>query len=508
MVLTSKATSPGDWLKSRERSCVLLLCALAAIRVFVYSAAFPFFVLVDEEAHFDLVMRYSHAQIPHDLGLYSPDSIPFIAGCRTWEYLLKPEQLPTDALPPPWTMPPEKAQSRLATHAAAWRTAENHEALNPPLYYATAGLWLDGGRLLGFAGEYLLYWVRFLNVFIAAALVWLAFIAARLVFPERLFLRLGAPLLVAVLPQDTFYSIQSDVLSPLCYGIAFICLIRLLRTDNLPVGLSALSGLALTATVLVKSSNLPLLAISGAALLLHAASLWKTGKLRASSAGLGVLVPCTLLPLAAWSSWCFHVSGDLTGAAAKAKAIGWTLKPFSDWWSHPIFTPAGLWTFWSGLMATFWRGEFTWHGFNHKLASPFADTFYALSSLVLCGGAAFALTRNRPATEPARRQALFLALTGFLAGIVFLGFLSLLYDFHDCPYPSRIYPYFASGRLLSGSLIPFALLYMYGVDCLFSRFKTDWPRWLAMAAVVLICTASEIAITLPVFGSQYNWFHL
>src|SRR5205823_602331 len=52
--------------------------------------------------------------------------------------------------------------------------------------------------------------------------------------------------------------------------------------------------------------------------------------------------------------------GDFTGTASKAQLLGWTTKPFSDWWPHPIFTAPGMWTFASELFASFWRGEFMW----------------------------------------------------------------------------------------------------------------------------------------------------
>jgi len=59
-------------------------------------------------------------------------------------------------------------------------------------------------------------------MFVAAALVWVGFVAAKLVFPDWQFMRLSVPLLLDVWPQTAFYSIQSDVLSPLCFGVAFV----------------------------------------------------------------------------------------------------------------------------------------------------------------------------------------------------------------------------------------------------------------------------------------------
>ena len=62
-----------------ERKLILLLCAIAALRVFTFCAAFPFFNNVDEQAHVDLVMKYARGDVPRDLGHYSSESANSIA---------------------------------------------------------------------------------------------------------------------------------------------------------------------------------------------------------------------------------------------------------------------------------------------------------------------------------------------------------------------------------------------------------------------------------------------
>ena len=47
---------------------------------------------------------------------------------------------------------------------------------------------------------------------------------------------------------------------------------------------------------------------------------------------------------AVWLAWCKHAFGDFSGTAAKIQFLGWTHKPFAEWWHHPIFTPHGFWT--------------------------------------------------------------------------------------------------------------------------------------------------------------------
>src|SRR5689334_14148762 len=78
----------------KERWLVLLLCVLAGLRIFIYSAAFPFFNNVDEVAHFDLVIKYSHGHIPRGLEPISPESAHYVGRYATSEYLQQPEEFP------------------------------------------------------------------------------------------------------------------------------------------------------------------------------------------------------------------------------------------------------------------------------------------------------------------------------------------------------------------------------------------------------------------------------
>src|SRR5207237_5000945 len=90
-----------------ERKIILLLCAIAAVRVFLFSAAFPFFNNVDEQAHTDLVMKYARGQVPRDLGHFSPESAHYFSLYGTPEYFTATQQFNTGTFPPPnWTLPP------------------------------------------------------------------------------------------------------------------------------------------------------------------------------------------------------------------------------------------------------------------------------------------------------------------------------------------------------------------------------------------------------------------
>jgi hypothetical protein len=500
------ASLPAAFPESQERRIVFLLCCLAAVHVFVFSAAVPFFSNVDEQIHFDLAVKYSQGHVPRELETLSAETVFYPVVFGSHEFLWPSNDFPTAKFPPPWTQPAEKAAAGLLATEAEWKAIKNYEASQPPLYYGLAGAWWRLGKAGGFQDGHLLYWLRFLNLLIVAALVWTGFVAARLVFPESRFLQLGVPALLAFLPQSAFYSIQNDVLSALCFGAAFICLVRWRQAEVPGARLGAAAGLALAATCLTKISNLPLLAVSAVVVLFKVGRLARAGKLRAAGPALAALALCAGLPMIAWLAWCKHNFGDFSGTAVKIQHLGWTYKPFIEWWHHPIFTPHGLWTFVSTLLATFWQGELLWH--RQPLAWAAVDVIYTLLSVGLVGAAVIALLSDASVATARQRQALWFGFWSFIAAVGFLGFLSILYDFHDCFYPSRAHPYFTSGRLMLGALIPFLLVFLYGLDRVLSRVKNNRVRPLVLLGMISFMLISEILIDARLFPNAYNWFHM
>ncbi|HEY4639602.1 MAG TPA: DUF2142 domain-containing protein [Candidatus Udaeobacter sp.] len=498
---------------SNEHLLILLLCAAAAFRVFVFSAAFPFFSNIDEDLHFDLITQYSHAQVPRGFDRLKEETLNWIVPYASPEFLFPPEHFADGKFPAPlWKQSWSEVEPEIAATRAAWSGEINFESSQPPLYYALAGLWWWIGKQIGLAGIQSLYWVRFLNAVLIAIVVWLGYVAARTIAPERIELRIGVPLLIAFIPQSVFYAMNNDVLSPLCFGALFLCVLQWLRTDDPRALLGALTGLAVAATCLTKVSNLPLVAVALA--IIGATSIAVIS--RRSSAGLialAALISCLALPVGTWMLWTKFNFGDVTGSTAKIGLLGWTRKPFADWWQHPIFTPHGVWIFWSDLIASFWRGEVRWH--SQTLRWRAADGFYGVSSVLLISAAIVGL-RKQAGLSAFQRQAIGSAILIFLAGIVFLALLSIQFDFGTCINPSREHPYFTSGRLLSGAIIPFALSYVYGISwlCRVATSKVRQIRWIETAlplvvlgAIVVFSQVSEIFVTHPVFASEHNWFH-
>jgi uncharacterized membrane protein len=498
---------------ANERVLILLLCVAAAVRVLIFSAAFPFFSNIDEDLHFDLITQYSHAQVPRSFDRLKEETLNWIVPYASPEFLSSPERFSDGKFPAPlWKQPWSKVEPEIAATRAAWSTEINFESSQPPLYYALAGLWWGIGKQIGLIGIQSLFWIRFLNAALMAIVVWLGYVAARTIAPERLDLRLGVPLLLAFIPQNVFYAMNNDVLSPLCFGVLFLCVLRWLRTDAPSLLLGAVTGVAIAFTYLTKLSNLPLIVIAVVVILARLGAIVR----RTPGPGLialAILLLCAAVPIGSWMVWLKLQFGDVTGSTAKIAFLDWTRKPFVEWWQHPIFSPHGLWVFWSDLIATFWRGEVEWHG--RRFDWQIADRLYAVSSLVFIAAAVLGL-RKPFALSAFHRQAIAVAILTVAAGVAFLGLLSIQFDFGSCVNPSRSHPYFTSGRLLSGAIIPFALGYVYGISCLCrlvtSRFRQT--RWIdtaaplvVLGAIVVFSQASEIFITHPVFASEHNWFH-
>src|SRR5690349_15128333 len=196
-----------------ERVLILLLCITAALRVFIFSAAFPFFSNIDEDLHFDLIMQYSHAQVPRRFDRLKEETLNWIVPYASPEFLFPPERFPDGKFPEPlWKQSWSKIEPEIASTRAAWSTEINFESSQPPLYYVVAGVWWSVGQQIGLSGIDALYWIRFLNVALMAMVVCVAYVAARIVVPDRLELHIGVPLLVAFIPQNVFYAMNNDVL--------------------------------------------------------------------------------------------------------------------------------------------------------------------------------------------------------------------------------------------------------------------------------------------------------
>ena len=495
--------APAHACEKSEKKIVGVICLLAVLHVLIFTAAFPFFNSVDELLHFDLVTRYARGDFPRQPGTVSVEASYYLARFHSFAYMSDPAWLPHGQVPPPiWKQPPETGAAIILDRETEWQKLVNPETTMPPLYYLIAGAWWNIGKAACLRGEWLLYWLRFLNVLVVTAVVWLGWRTARKIFPENIFTRLAVPALIAGMPQTAFYAINSDILTPLFFGGAFLLLLKFETTEIFPRRLGIVLGLTLAGTFLTKTSTLPLLAVAAGFIAVKIFRLARAQKFQAAAPALSLLLVCAVLPVTAWMLWCKIYFGDLTGSTSKISELGWTSKPLMAWFTHPLFTPAGLWIFVGDTFSTFWQGEFYW---RHKpLAIPALDIFYAMFTSVFL---LLAFLAARIIAVRAQRQPLQLALACLAMTFAFFAVLSVKFDFHDCFYPSRAYPFFTSGRLFLGGLIPIMILIATGLDFALQKCPHK-VKFAVLAALLIFMVAGETAVDWPVFPSAYNAYHL
>ena len=504
----ASAASPVAATPRRERLIVLALLAFAAIRVLVFCAAFPVNNNMDEVNHFDVVIFYSRGVVPRALGTHAKE-------LGHWTKNRSPEFLST----PDVYLQPQKIErlslvEQVKGNIELLRVARNHEMLEPPLYYAVAGAWLALGELVQIPDGVMFFWVRFLNALTLAATVWLAYLVVQELFPDRPFVRLAAPALLAVIPQDVLYGINDDTLSPLCFAIVCLGLVRWMNLRRPLIGSAALTGLGVAATGLTKMTNLPLVAVTLVAVgwLLFkpprvlselGAAPQPEGRGRRSFAAALTFAICAL-PLAAWLVWNKLTLGNFTGSAAKLEFLGFSQLPFMKWFAHPLFSLRGVKDFWFELAASYWRGEITWY--RKPIANYAVDCVYANGTLVLLAAAAWGAWKTRDVRQ---RAFLSFGLASFWASVAFLALGSVMFDYGKMGSPSPLFsfPGFVCGRLMCGTLLPFAILAAVGIETLVPRRRAAAWSFAILGALALMIVTSEIWLHVLVFQSGWNLIH-
>ena len=473
------------------------LCALGAVRVLAAASVFPLFCNVDEPFHYDMVVKASRGRLSAGFEPVTAEAARVIAESASWEYLNDPGPgTPREYLEPAWRLPAPARKRITGAGVRQWTGVVNGESLEPPGYYLPAGVWLAAGERIGFGGARGAYWVRWLGAVALAGTILFAGVAVRGPFAGRPAVRLGVPIILAAWPQDLFYSINNGV--PMAFwGAAGFMLMAWGLGRRRWLAACAGGGFCLGLAVLSSYAAAP--AVAALVLMPWLAGLRPRRRALARTA---VAAAFAALPVALWLIRNVLVAGVLTGAGAKAAAIGLTRQPLAAALDHPVFTLEGAFTFIRFLSATFWRGEFTWHG--RPMEWPLLESVM----LAVCvAGIAAVLLRGREAPGPARGIELAGAAAAVL-GVVYLGALSVSFDFSTTFFPSRAFPFIANGRLLTAAVAPLVVAVLAGLDRLVPRRIPPWARVGAVAGLAVWLAAADLLDWREAAGSPYNWFHL
>jgi 4-amino-4-deoxy-L-arabinose transferase-like glycosyltransferase len=486
----------------REFWLVALLCAVAGARVFYGAATLPFFADTDENAHFDLVHKYARAywptksETPHD-----PEVVDVWILDGSGEFLNRAGTLGVDeGFPPPvrdWMKTSATAQY-IRQQRAIRGSLPNHEAHEPPVYYALAAAWYELGTAFGLSPASAVYWVRFLNVPLYVALVATSYIFVRPYFGRGTAASVAT--LTAFFPNTVFFTVSADVLSPLAVLLALLLLLRWYEREHPGPGLAVGAGAMAALAMLVKLTNVAALVMAGVIVGLRAARERRWRQLPRES---WPLMTAAVLPPILWGLANRLLIGEWTATAAKMQAQHWTPKPFDQLLNHPLFTRLGSMAFLRRLCISFFGGDNHWHDEPvHFVASE--DFFLVTAAVLPVVGLAAAIARRR--REPRAQLAAGLSALLVITYLAELSLLSLQWDFGDNPFPSRAFPFFAFGRLAAGALVPFLLLYACGIEALLGR------RWIfsaaAVAAAATMMVLMQSAFLVLARSSQFNWFNL
>lgn len=485
---------------------VAMFCVYAGLRILLFAAAFPIFNPVDEQAHLLSIRMYAHGQWPDkDLPEVDAESAKLFSVYGTLEYLV-PKETIKHMYPaaPLYQLSDREMYPYVAPRYMHWINTRNLEGQSAPLYYLLGGGWYRVGEALGMNAWELAYWVRFLNSAAYVLLIWISYRLVQHVYPDRVFLWLGVPALLAVFPQDVYFGINREILSSPMTAVALLLMVKAVDEKGGGSRLLFLASALVGFTFLVDVSNCELYAAL-------ALALWhRTRRLPAKHISKAWIVIgaafASLLPPSVWMLRNYLVMGDLTGSRAKIAILGWTTKPYGELLNHPLFSLGGAWYFLTNLVRTFWRGEYVWHA--KVMSWPPADWFYLLSSVVMITVFAvqmFRRWRNKTAMQQLiESQSLLLVLTS----VLFMAAISLPFDFHQCVNPSRDHPFFVSGRIISGALLPFVLMYVAGMEFLLRPIRKWIPAASVLACLLLFITVTELQVRRVAFASPYNFFAL
>ncbi len=487
---------------SREKIFIIVLLVLAGVRVFIFNAAFPINNNVDEFRHFDTVLKYARGYVPaKGVEKLDRESIEFLALYQSEEYWSEGPSVNKEV--PLWKYPNiRKAQKFQDFIDSQVNTTSNMEAGSFPVYYVLAGLWWDIGKLIKLNEGDMIFSIKFLNIPIFLGLVWVSYLIGKTFFPDNNFQQKGLPIMVAFFPQDAFYSISNDTITPLLFSLSFFMLLKILFEDK-SLSFYFFTAIVISLTLLTKVSNITMLALLGMIVVLKLRQIINQKQFKENIFKLVILIGVSTIPLGLWMIRNYIVLGDIAGSAAKAEYWGWKAKPFGQIWNHPIFTFDGAMIFFGDLIKTFWRGEFIWH--LKRICSKGFDLFYVISTAIFMAVSLILLFRNKNKQE---RMVFGVSFILIAVSVMMLAGLSILYDFSKCVHPSLQYPYVNAGRLILGTLVPFLVIYLNGFEKILMTLKIKLNPLIFVVIIAVGITISEIVLSLNVFSSPYNWFHL
>ena len=213
-----------------------------------------------------------------------------------------------------------------------------YAANHPPLYYLLMApiYWLS--EQAGSSPETQMYLFRMAAIPFGLAVVVLAYLTTRLIFPRNTFMLIGVPAFVALQTQISYEAtmVNNDIVAIAAFSWILFLVVRAIR-DRFPARTSVLIGFALGLGIITKSTSITGAAIIGLAML-TLISFHSLGSIRASLPRFvrtGLLIAAPTLALSApWYIHMYRTYGNFT-------ALPQVLE-LQERWNHPAGTFTGL----------------------------------------------------------------------------------------------------------------------------------------------------------------------
>lgn len=495
---STNISRPAALVIRHQTTIVAALCLFAALRVLACLLAFPFFAPTDEQLHLDTIIQYRDGYQPHNpLPTVSPEAARLIDLYQSTEFLAS--QPPFAVRNEGWCEPGITATPAPGVVTGYWIQHPNEEINQSRPYYRLAAWWYALGQWLHYSGVFGLYWTRSLNAVFYGLAVLLGYLFARRCYGSESFLPLALCFTLAFFPQDIFFVLNPNAWFPAFFTASLYLLAVIAEQPGSNYWIYAATGVLCALIFLIGFGNFtiffPLLYVA----------LANFRRVDSSSRPRYANVLMLLVSAALVAFWALRnrlLLGDWTGTASKLRDLGWTEKSFSQMFHHPFFSAHGFWHFVTTLSRNFWRGEIPWHG---TARISWIDGLCLVTTIAFAAAFLLRIFRHND-TSFAERFADLSALAIACLSFFFLIFLSLRYDFGQTYYPSRALPYFVSGRLIIGALVPFLLIYLRGLEFLWKRVLPRVSPFFAVLALVLCMAVNESLALRPVFASPYNFY--
>ncbi|MFQ6000711.1 MAG: DUF2142 domain-containing protein [Anaerolineae bacterium] len=466
----------------RSGNLLLALVLFALLRGVVYASVIPPWQAPDEFRHFEyarLIAEYRRPVTYADLSPQLEEEI--IASLSEFDYW----KFGYSTFPFDESNPPRRFVDFVAPVIA-------HSLYQPPLYYL-----LGASVILPLLREDVvlqMYAVRLASLFLGALTVIIAFLVAGEIFPDDLFLKIGAPAFVALLPMHAFIaaSVNNEVLAEFVTSLLFLLLVRgLIKGWSWP-------EITLVPVLVILAWYTKRTALVTFPLVLATLPLWWASRrqkverrwLLGIPGGLAAAITVLIIAAASLHPFLTQLS---------PKAIGYLVWPediFAFILDRERLSPEALrlyGEFLRTLLESFWA-RFGW------MNVPLGEGWYlsiaivcllSLAGLVLFG---IRVIQGRNRLSPSQVAALLLFLLGVVLqlGIVVVGQLRV----REAIVPGSL----PQGRYLFPVIVPLATLFMLGLRELVSPRHRQGLLTASLAGFLLLLdVASLLFYILPFY---------